>query len=324
MLISLSSSLQLYSFLTSSPTVSEGCSWAFLRRGAEVSLTACGRHLQQEILGEGSVLDIGKDLLHGLLGLLCDNLGSGDVVAVLSGIGDGVSHALEAGLIDQIHDQLHLMDALEIRVSGIVSCLYQGLEACLHQSADTAAENCLLAEQVGLRLHPEGSLQHAGAGAADAQGIGQSQILGFAGVILLYGNQTGNAFSCFILASHGMSGPFGSDHGHIHVGRRNDLAEMDGKTVSEHQHIALLQVGLNVLFVHCGLLLIVDQNHDNIRLLCCLCRGVDLQALSFCLGPGFAALVKAHNNITAGILQVQRMGVSLASVADDSDLFSFQ
>ena len=99
---------------------------------------------------------------------------------------------------------------------------------------------------------------------------------------------------------------------------------MNGKAVGEHQHVALLQVGLDVLFVHRGLFLIVDEDHNDIGLLCSFRRGINLQSLRFCLGPGFASLVKADDNITAGILQVQRVGVSLASIADDRDLLSFQ
>ena len=35
--------------------------------------------------------------------------------------------------IDEVDDQLHLVDALEVSVSGIVACLAECLKACLHQ-----------------------------------------------------------------------------------------------------------------------------------------------------------------------------------------------
>ncbi len=107
---------------------------------------------------KSTILNIGQDLLHCFLGLFGDQLRTGDVIAVLSSVGDGVSHACETGLVDQVNDQLHLMDALEVSVSRIVASLNQSLETSLHQSANAAAENCLLAEEVGLGLGTEGGL----------------------------------------------------------------------------------------------------------------------------------------------------------------------
>ena len=70
---------------------------SFLSHSLEVNLTASRAHIQQEVFCEGTILDIGQDFLHGLLGLLGDDLRSGDVIAVLSGVGDGVSHSSAEG-----------------------------------------------------------------------------------------------------------------------------------------------------------------------------------------------------------------------------------
>ena len=139
-----------------------------LTHSLEVNLSACGRHIEKEILGEGTVLDIGQDLLHSLLGILCDDLRSGDIITVLSCVGDGVTHSCETTLIDQIYDQLHLMDALEVSISRIIACLTKSLEACLHQCAYTAAKNCLLTEEVCLCLGTEGCLKNTCSCAADS------------------------------------------------------------------------------------------------------------------------------------------------------------
>ena len=40
-----------------------------LSHSFEVNLTACRAHIKQELFCEGTILDIGKDLLHSLLGL---------------------------------------------------------------------------------------------------------------------------------------------------------------------------------------------------------------------------------------------------------------
>ena len=67
------------------------------------------------------------------------------------------------------------MQALEIGALGLIAGLDQGLEGHLHQGADAAAEDDLLAEEVGLGLLGERGLEDAGAGAADPLGVGQGQ-----------------------------------------------------------------------------------------------------------------------------------------------------
>ena len=85
----------------------------------------------------------------------------------------------------------------------------------------------------------------------------------------------------------------------------------------EHEHVALFQVGLDVLLVHVSLKLIIDQDHDDVGPLCRLGVGHDLDALLLSLRTGLGALVQTDTDIDAGFLQVQRMGVALAAVADD-------
>ena len=211
------------------------------------------------------------------------------------------------------------MDALEISALGLVSGFHQSLKASLHQGAYTAAENSLLAEQIGFGFFTEGGLKHAGSRAADAKRIGKSKIMGLPGGILLNGDQAGNAFSGKIFASYGMAGSLGSDHGDIHIRRGLDLAKMDGKAVGEHQHVAGLQVGLDGLFVKGGLLLIVDEDHDDISLLRGFRGRIYGQALRFRFRPGFGAFVQAHDDVAAGFLQIQGMRMSLAAVTDHCD-----
>ena len=61
-----------------------------LPHGVEMHLGPGIGHIQQEVLGKGAVLDVGQDLLHGLLGVLGDDLGTGNIVAVLGGVGDRI------------------------------------------------------------------------------------------------------------------------------------------------------------------------------------------------------------------------------------------
>ena len=290
-----------------------------LAHGVEVHLGTGGGHIQQEVLGEGAVLDVGQNLLHGLLGLGGDDLGAGDVVAVLGGVGDGVAHTAEAGLVNEVNDQLHLMDALEIGVSGIVAGLAQGLKARLHQGAHAAAQNGLLTEEVGLGLGAEVSLQHAGTGTADAQRVSQADVPGIAGGILLHGNQAGYTLACQVLAAHGVAGALGGDHDDVHVLGGLDAAEVDVEAVGEGQSLAGSQVGLDALLVQGGLLLVVNQDHDDIGGLGGFRGGHDGHALGFGLGPALGAGVQTDDDVHAALLQVKSVGVTLGAVADDGN-----
>ena len=67
-----------------------------LSHSLEMNLFTCRRHIKQEFLGKGSVLNILEDLLHRLFGFFRDDLRSGNVIAVLGGIGNGISHSRSA------------------------------------------------------------------------------------------------------------------------------------------------------------------------------------------------------------------------------------
>ena len=200
--------------------------------------------LRNPAAGEHAVLNVGEDGLHVLLCLLIgQDAGAGDILAELGGVGDGVVHHGHAALVDQVDDELHLVDALEVGVLGGVARLDEGLEAQLHQLHHAAAQDSLLAKQVGLGLVLEGGLHHAAPGAADACGIGQSQLIGVAGGVLLHGDEAGHALARHVLAAHGVSGALGGDHADVHPGGGHDLLEMDVEAVGEHQHIARLDWG---------------------------------------------------------------------------------
>ena len=80
----------------------------------------------------------------------------------------------------------------------------------MDQLADTAAQNCLLAEQVGLGLLLEGGLQDACTASADAGSVSQSDVLCLAGVILLHADQRGAALALGVQAADDVAGPLGA------------------------------------------------------------------------------------------------------------------
>ena len=84
--------------------------------------------------------------------------------------------------------------------------------------------------------------------------------------------------------------------GHAHALNLKD-SEMNVETMSEHQHIALFQVGLDVVLVQISLLLIIDQDHDDVSTLCSFCSGEYFEPLCLSLCPGLGALVQTDDNM---------------------------
>ena len=62
---------------------------------------------------------------------------------------------------------------------------------------------------------------HAGAGAADGVGVGQGEVLGLAGGVLVDGDEARHAAALGVGAAHEVAGALGGDHDHVDaLGRR--------------------------------------------------------------------------------------------------------
>ena len=112
---------------------------SLLSESVEVNLMRIFGHVKQEVLSKGTVLNVRENLLHSFSGFIGNDLRAGDIVAVLSGVGDGVAHSGEAALIDEVDDELHLMDALEVSVSRVVASFAEGVKTSLHLAPPMAA-----------------------------------------------------------------------------------------------------------------------------------------------------------------------------------------
>ena len=216
------------------------------------------------------------------------------------------------------------MNTLKVCISRIISCLAQSLKTSLHQCTYATAQNCLLTEQIRLCLRAESCLENTGSGSTNCQCICQCLLLSFSGCILMYSNQTWYSFSCLILTSYGMTRSLWSNHRNIDICRWNNLIKVNVETMSKHQHVTCFKIRLNRLLIKSGLLLIINENHNNICLLCCLCRRIYLKALFFCSLPRLRSLIQTDNHMTAGLLCIQRMRMSLTTITNDSNCLSIQ
>ena len=171
------------------------------------------------------------------------------------------------------------MAAFEVGDLGLVAGFHQGFEASLDEGGAAAAKHGLFAEEVGLGLFFEGGLKHAGTGAADAFGVGQGDLFGFAAGVLIDGDQVGDAAAFHEDVADQMAGALGGDHDDVDVRGRNDLAEVNVEAVGESKGFAGGQVRLDVLLVDVGLAFIRSQVHDDVSLLGHLGNGDGLEVV---------------------------------------------
>ena len=212
------------------------------------------------------------------------------------------------------------MVALEVRELLGVARLGQGLEAGLDELDETAAEHGLLAEEVLLGLLGESRLDDAGAGAADAPAVGQRDVPGVAGGVLLHAREVGHAGALGELATDDVARALGGAHDDVDVLGGLDVAVVDVEAVREGEGVAGLEVVLDVLLVDLGLSLVGGEDHDDVRLLGGGVHVDDLEAGLAGLLGGLGALAEADADVAAGVHEVQRVGVALGAVADDGDL----
>ena len=265
----------------------------------EVNLSSSVRHIKQEVFCKCTILDICQDLFHCLLCFCCNDLRSCDVVTVFSCVGDRVSHSLESRLIDQVYDQFHFMDTFEICISRVISSFAKSFETSLHKCNNTTTENCLLTEEVCFCFCTECCFKKTSSCSTNSKTICKCSVKRFSCIVLFYCNQTRSSFSSLIFASYCMSRSFWCDHSNIYVLWWNDTSKMNVETMSEHQHVTLFKVWLDVFFVHICLFFIIDQNHDDICLFCSLCCCIYFKALLFGSLPGLTSFIQTNNDIAA-------------------------
>ena len=130
-----------------------------------------------------------------------------------------MAHVLEAAAVHEVDDELELVEDLEVGEFGLVAGLGEDLEACLDEGGGAAAEDGLLAEEVGLGLFGEGGFEDAGAGAADALGVGEGEGEGVAGGVLLDGDEAGDAAAFGEDFADAVAGGLGGDERDVDGGR---------------------------------------------------------------------------------------------------------
>jgi hypothetical protein len=263
-----------------------------------------------------------EQLLHRAARVVGDDLRAAGVVAVLGGVADRVAHVVQPALVDQVDDQLQLVEALEVRDLGLVAGFDERLEAGLDERAHAAAQHRLLAEQIGLGFLGERCLDDAGAHDADALGVRQRQRARLARRVLLDREQRRRPGALDEQLADAVARRLRGDHRDVEIGARRDRAEADVEAVREHQHVARLQVRLDLLTVDLPLHVIGDENHHDVGPRRDLAHLADRETRRLRFRARTARRRQADANAHAAVFQIQRMRVPLRAVPDDSDLAS--
>ena len=140
----------------------------------------------------------------------------------------------------------------------------------------------------------------------------------------MHRQQAGHADALDEQFPHAVAWRLGRDHHHVHIVGQDDLAVVDAEAVRHHEGAARLEVWLNLLPVYAALDVVRDDHHDHVGLFRDLGHVGHAEPGSLGNGDGPAAGVQPHHDVLAVVLQVKRVGMSLAAVADDADGFSLE
>ena len=286
-------------------------------RAEALELGPAGVVLGDPAVRERPVLDVLEHGLHRHPDVVVDDPRPADVVAVLGRVADAEAHEVQAAAVHEVDDELELVHRLEVRELGLVAGLDERLERHLHERRRAAAQHGLLAEQVRLGLLGEGRLEDAGAGVAEGPGVGHRPVAGGAGLVAVDGEQGGHAATGLVDAADEVARALRRDHPDVDDARRVDPAEVDVEAVGEHQQVAGPQVRGDRRVVDGLLGRVRDQDHDHVGGPNGL---VDVHDPQAGIGDELAALRRrreAHDDIDAALVEVERMRVALAAVADD-------
>ena len=131
-----------------------------------------------------------------------DHARAGDVVAVLRGVGDRPALLGDAALVHQVDDQLQLVEALEVGDLGLVAGLGEHLEAVLHQLADAPPQRTACSPNRSVSVSSVKVVLMPPARRPPMRlGVGQREVPGRAGRVLLDGDEDGYAAPVDVLAT---------------------------------------------------------------------------------------------------------------------------
>ena len=148
----------------------------------------------------------------------------------------------------------------------------------------------------------------------------ERDLLGLAGRVLRHRDEARHAAAFFVGAAHEVTGTLRRDHPDVDTGGRCDLVEVDVEAVRERERVAVREVRRDVGLVDLLLLGVGQQHHDDVGFPHRVAGRQHAQTRGFGLGLRLRSFAQPDDHVDAGVLQVQRVRVSLRAVAEDRDL----
>jgi hypothetical protein len=142
--------------------------------------------------------------------------------------------------------------------------------------------------------------------------------------VLINGEEGRNTFAFLINTPQQEARTLRCDHHNVDIGGRNDSFEMNAEAVREAESLAGMKKWLNCRFIKGGLGLIGRKNMDPIAAFGSLRRTHDYHAILSRLLRRATIRIKADDDFVSAVAQVLRLGMSLATVAEDRDSFALQ
>src|SRR5205814_8450549 len=93
---------------------------------------------------------------------------------------------------------------------------------------------------------------------------GERQVMRIPGGVLMDGHQAGHAATLGELTPDEVPGALRRHHGHVDVGRRLDLPEVDREAVPEHDQVAAGDPVAHLVLPYAAVKLVGDEHHHDV------------------------------------------------------------
>ena len=121
-----------------------------------------------------------------------------------------------------------------------------------------------------------------------------------------------------------MAGALRRDHNAVDILVQFDQAEVHRETVRENDGLALGEVREDVALIDRCLLHVRQADHNDIGEANRLRRIKNREAMLLRYGAGLRTRIEADDDLAAAVLQIERMGVALRTIAEDGERFVFE
>ena len=134
------------------------------------------------------------------------------------------------------------------------------------------------------------------------------------------GDEAGDAAAFGEDFADAMARSLGRGQADIDIGGGKDGLEVNVEAMGKEEQLAGGEVGGDLVGVNFGLRLVGGEDHDHVAPRCGLGHRGDLKAGFLRLGDGLGAGGEADFHLNSGVLEVECVGMSLGTVADDGYL----